>query len=69
MNIMTFIRYHPESKASYVLVPNFLDVISLVALNAKGVGLANIVRKRYGRTVFRMIVEFIKFYAVENGAG
>ncbi|MEO5996623.1 MAG: serine hydrolase domain-containing protein [Chitinophagaceae bacterium] len=42
---MTIMRYNPETKASYVLVTNFLDATSLDALNVQGAGLANIVRE------------------------
>ncbi len=42
---MTIMRYNPETKASYVLVANFLDATSLEALNAQGEGMENIVRE------------------------
>ncbi len=42
---MTIMRYNPETKASYILVANFLDGTSLQALNAQGEGLANVVRE------------------------
>ena len=42
---MTIMRYNPETKASYVLVANFLDATSPENLNAQGEGLADIVRE------------------------
>ena len=42
---MTIMRYHPETKTSYILFANFLDASSLETLNAQGEGLANIVRE------------------------
>ncbi len=45
---MTIMRYNPETRASYVLVANFLDATSLAALNVQGEGLANIVREAIG---------------------
>jgi D-alanyl-D-alanine carboxypeptidase len=42
---MTIMRYNPETRASYILVANFLDATSNAALNAQGDGLSEIVRE------------------------
>ncbi len=42
---MTIMRYHPETRTSYILFANFLDASSLETLNAQGEGLADIVRE------------------------